>query len=57
MNNQFICPIRIEIGRDIDSELKVATPMVASVLTIDKDGGLVVDSAKVQQYSIFTGPV
>lgn len=53
---QLIVSIRVDILGHIDGELKVSSAMEGGILAVDKDGGLVVHSSKVEQHAV-TVPV
>ena len=56
VNLQLIRPVHVQIRRHIYTKLKVSTSMETSFLAIDKDGGFIINSAKVQNDTVVTGP-
>lgn len=56
VNSQLIRPVHVQIRRHIYTKLKVSTSMETSFLAIDKDGGFIINSAKVQNDTVVTGP-
>lgn len=55
--SQLICPVAVQEWCHINSKLKVSTPMRSGSKSIHEDGCLIINSAKVQQYVVFPGPV
>lgn len=56
VNSQLIRPVHVQIRCHIYTKLKVSTSMETSFLAIDKDGGFIINSAKVQNDTVVTGP-
>jgi hypothetical protein len=57
MDDKFVCPVRIQIPRNIHRKLKVAAPMESCVLPVYENRSFVVHCSKVQEHVIPAGPV
>jgi hypothetical protein len=53
---QFVRSIGVQMRRHIDGEFEITASVKPGLMSIDENGGLVVDGAKVQQDLVVTRP-